>query len=345
MVLFGIGTDYILFLLFRYRERLRRGDDSKDAVRLAVHKVGEAIASAAGAVIVAFSALALSTFGGFGTMGPSMAIAVACMLIAALTLIPAVISLIGPRVFWPSRSWKAEPKVRLAGMAGRLVARKPVLIATVASLFLVVAAGGLLIMKQDYESIGSPQSGTEAATWFDNMKEGFPAGTTTPTQVYVISTNGQPLDAATLTQFAGSLATVEGVGAVQPLAVVDGQPVLYTSSADGMTAQITLLLADDPYSSAAMDAVEDIIRPTIHDTVPVGMSAKVGGTTSAFVDVRTATTRDLKVIFPVAALLILVVLAVLLRSGTRSAVSDDRGAARLRRDARGHHLRVPDHRG
>ncbi|MBN1171570.1 MAG: MMPL family transporter [Micromonosporaceae bacterium] len=314
VVLFGIGTDYILFLLFRYRERLRRGDESREAIQLAVHKVGEAIASAAGAVIVAFLALALSSFKMFETMGPSMAIAVGCMLIASLTLIPAVISLIGPKVFWPSKSWRTEPKVRLAGLAGRQVARRPLLIATVASLLLAIAAGGLTIMKQDYESLGSPQSGTEAATWFDTMQIGFPAGTTTPTQVYVTSTNGQKLDPAALTQFAGALATVKGVGQIQPAGVVDQQPVLYAPTADGLTAQITLLLASDPYSNEAMDAVEDVIRPEAHRLAPAGTEVKVGGTTSAFVDVRTATTRDLKVIFPVAAVLILLVLAFLLRA-------------------------------
>ena len=314
VVLFGIGTDYILFLLFRYRERLRRGDESKGAVRLAVHKVGEAIASAAGAVIVAFAALGLSTFKEFQTMGPSMAIAVACMLIAALTLVPAVMTLIGPRVFWPSRSWQIEPKVRLAGMAGRQVARRPLLIATVATLILGITAGGLLIMKQDFESLGSPQSGTEAATWFDNMQAGFPAGTTTPTQVYVTSTNGQKLDPAALTEYAGALAKIKGVGAVQPAGVVNQQPVLYAPSADGLTAQITLLLTADPYSGTAMDSVENVIRPAVHNAAPAGSKARVGGMTSAFVDVRTATTRDLKVIFPVAAVLILLVLALLLRA-------------------------------
>lgn len=314
VVLFGIGTDYILFLLFRYRERLRKGDESKASIQLAVHKVGEAIASAAGAVIVAFSALALSSFEAFTTMGPTMAIAVGCMLIASLTLIPAVISLIGPRVFWPSRSWKAEPKGRLARSAGQLVARHPAAIALVGALLFSAAASGVAIMKQDYKSLGSPQAGTEAATWFDNMQIGFPAGTTTPTQVYVTSDNGQKLDPAALAKFAGSLATVKGVGQIQPVGVVNGQPLMFALTPDGTTASVTLLLAEDPYGSESMDAVEDEIRPAAHRLAPEGTTAKVGGMTSAFVDVRTATTRDLKVIFPVAGVLILLILALLLRA-------------------------------
>src|SRR5262245_52815984 len=105
VVLFGIGTDYILFLLFRYRERLRAGDESKDAVRTSVRRVGEAIASSGLVVMAAMVALALSDLGSFRSMAPGFLVAVGTMLLASLTLIPALLSLIGPRVLWPSNTW------------------------------------------------------------------------------------------------------------------------------------------------------------------------------------------------------------------------------------------------
>src|SRR4029450_10627718 len=95
IVLYGIGTDYMLFLLFRYRERLRAGDDKKTAMVQAVERVGEVIACAAAAVIIAFLVLLLASFGGFGSLGPALAIAVFVMLITAPTLIPAIVSLLG----------------------------------------------------------------------------------------------------------------------------------------------------------------------------------------------------------------------------------------------------------
>ena len=110
VVLFGIGIDYILFLMFRYRERLRSGEDAKQAMASAVTRVGEVIASAAGVVIAAFLALLASTLSVLRSIGPALAIAVAVTLTAGLTLIPAVVSLLGPRVFWPSRSWRREPQ-------------------------------------------------------------------------------------------------------------------------------------------------------------------------------------------------------------------------------------------
>src|SRR4029079_18303371 len=124
IVLFGIGTDYILFLLFRYRERLRAGDDKKTAMVVAVERVGEVIASAAGAVIVAFLVLLLASLAFFGSLGPALAIAVGVMLVTSLTLIPAIVSLLGRYVFWPSKAWQRQPKATMARRIGVLVGKR-----------------------------------------------------------------------------------------------------------------------------------------------------------------------------------------------------------------------------
>jgi RND superfamily putative drug exporter len=99
VVMYGVGTDYILFLLFRYRERLRLGDEPHEAMVSAMHRAGEAIASAGGAVIVAFMALILSSLSIFRSIGPSLAIAVAVTLLAALTLVPALATIFGQALF------------------------------------------------------------------------------------------------------------------------------------------------------------------------------------------------------------------------------------------------------
>ena len=111
-MLYGVGTDYILFLFFRYRERLRAGDEPKPALVASVHRVGEVIASAAGAIVIAFLALLLAVFGAFRSLGPALAIAVVVMALAAITLVPAVVSLLGTKVFWPSKSWQRSRRAR-----------------------------------------------------------------------------------------------------------------------------------------------------------------------------------------------------------------------------------------
>src|SRR5215831_7194284 len=142
VVLFGIGTDYILFLMFRYRERLRAGEDRKQAMVSAVTRVGEVISSAAGVVIFAFLALVLSTVSVLRSLGPALAIAVAVTLVAGLTLVPAVVSLLGPKVFWPSKSWQREPRTARFGAIGNALGRRPALFAAVSGLVLVALAIG-----------------------------------------------------------------------------------------------------------------------------------------------------------------------------------------------------------
>ena len=144
VVLFGIGTDYILFLMFRYRERLRAGDTPRQAVATAVERVGEVIASAASVVIVAFLALLLSSLSIFRSLGPTLAIAVAVTLIAALTLIPAVATLLGTRVFWPSKAWQHEPRDARFAAIGNALGTRPALFAGVTGLVLVALAIGAL---------------------------------------------------------------------------------------------------------------------------------------------------------------------------------------------------------
>jgi RND superfamily putative drug exporter len=214
VVLFGIGTDYILFLLFRFRGRLRAGDDPKVAVATAVERVGQAIASAAGVVIIAFSAMLLASLGFFTTLGPSLAVAVALMLLAALTLIPALLALTGPRVFWPSRSWQRAPRAPVFARLGGLVGRRPVLVALVSGAVVVALAAGTLGFKQNYDFVSQLPSDTESRKAFADLQSGFPAGALNPTQVYV--RGDQPLDSAALVQLGASLQQVPGVGQVQP---------------------------------------------------------------------------------------------------------------------------------
>ena len=311
VVLYGIGTDYILFLLFRYRERLREGDDKKQAMVFAVSRVGEVIASAAGVVIVAFLALLLATLGFFTSLGPALAIAVALMLVAALTLIPAIVSLIGTKVFWPSKSWQRKPEGATFQRLGRFVGRRPGVTAAISGGVLVALAAGTLGLSVNFDQTGQLPDDTESARAFEELQAGFPAGAINPTSVYLESTNGDPIDQSAAEEFASRLGEIEGVGRVVP-AGEDGSTVVLGD--DGMVAQIDLLLDSAPYSNAALDAAGGEIRDVAHANAPEGTEALVGGLSSAYSDIRDANNRDMVVIFSVAALLIALILGLVLRS-------------------------------
>jgi putative drug exporter of the RND superfamily len=305
VVLFGIGTDYILFLMFRYRERLRSGEDSKQAMASAVARVGEVISSAAGVVIVAFLALLLSTLSVLRSLGPTLAIAVAVTLIAGLTLVPAVVSLIGPRVFWPSKAWQREPKAARFAAIGRALGRRPAVFAVASGLFLVILAIGAFSYKPtfDLSSAGIP-SNAESETALKTLERGLPPGATDPTVVLLHSTSGQPLAASDITAYEAKLKTLPGVGSVAPPTV----------SSDKATAAYTVTMSYNPQSTAAVSVMKTKLRPGAHAAAPPGTYALVGGTTAVFADIQRAVNHDYAVVFPVAALIILVILALLLRS-------------------------------
>jgi RND superfamily putative drug exporter len=306
VVLFGIGTDYILFFLFRYRERLRLGEDHKTAVAQAVARAGEAILSAGGAVIVSFMALILSSLGIFKSIGPALAIAVAVMVLAALTLVPAIVSLVGSKwIFWPSKSWQKEPEYARFGAIGQSLGRRPAVYAASSGLVLAVLALFALQFNPtfDLNDSGAPKT-VESAVALKTLEKGFPPGATDPTVVLLHSTDGKPLDDAETTRFATDLGKADGVGQVAPAQV----------SPDRLTASYSVVLASDPTSDEALLAVKGPVRDAAHAAAPDGTEALVGGTTSVFVDFQKAMNRDYKVVFPVAAIVIAIILALLLRS-------------------------------
>ena len=101
VVLFGTGTDYVLFVSARFREELTRHDDKHEAMRRTMRGVGGAVASAGATILIASAALMFATLRSYQTLGPVIAIAVGLMVLAALTLIPAVLTIGGRRAFWP----------------------------------------------------------------------------------------------------------------------------------------------------------------------------------------------------------------------------------------------------
>lgn len=305
IVLFGIGADYYLFLMFRYRERLRAGEDKKTAMISAVERVGEVISSAAAAVAVAFLVLLLAAFGVFSAWGPSLAIAVVFMAITSLTLMPAIVSLLGTAVFWPSKSWKTQPKGGMARALGSVIGGRPLVAAVGSGLVLLGLAAGALRFEADYDfQAGFPQD-TESAQAIKDMQTGFPPGLTTPVQVFIKSTDGKDLTQAQLDGFSAKAKTAPGVGAVQEAVIGQKTKTI---------ARIDLLLKQNPMSNDSISLVKGELRDAVHAASPEGTKVYVGGQTAIFSDINTVNNRDLSLILPVAALLIALILALQLRS-------------------------------
>ena len=124
VLLFGVGTDYCLLLVSRYREELHRHEDKHEAMALALRQSGPAILASGMTVALAMLVLAIADSRNTNTLGPIAAIGVACAMVAGLTLLPALLTIFGRAGFWPRKGNVAyDPSGAFAARAGRLAAR------------------------------------------------------------------------------------------------------------------------------------------------------------------------------------------------------------------------------
>ncbi len=298
VVLFGVGTDYVIFMLFRYRENLHSGEDYRDALGHATEVIDKVIASSALTVMAAFAALLLASLGSLQTLAPGLIVAVAVMLVAALTLVPALLVLLGKHFFWPAGPGTpaAEPK---SARIGHFVAEHPVWLAGGILVVLVGLSMGIINYTSTYNTLGELPSSTESLVAYNTLQSAFPPGALAPTQV-MVNGNG-PIDPNSLTNLTERLTKANGVSYVAPAQF----------SADKTAALITVVLSDNPFDQTALDDVEGPIRQAAHGSVP-GESVLVGGQTSTLVDVRSSLHHDTNLIIPVAAGIIAVILGLLL---------------------------------
>ncbi|HVA04981.1 MAG TPA: MMPL family transporter [Acidimicrobiales bacterium] len=150
VIVLGAGTDYGLFLIFRMREELRAGRDPKDAVIVSVTRVGESITFSGVTVIAALVSLLLASFGLYRGLGPGLAIGIGVVLIANLTLLPALLALMGRAVFWPLVPTPGQTRRGVWGAVASRVVGRPVITLVVG----VTAFGGLALAVLDYSPVG-----------------------------------------------------------------------------------------------------------------------------------------------------------------------------------------------
>jgi RND superfamily putative drug exporter len=184
ILLLGAGTDYGLFLIFRVREEIRAGLTPHDAIVRSVERVGESITFSAGTVIAALLSLLAATFGIYSSLGAPLAIAIAIMLLAGLTLLPALLAVLGRAVFWPTNLEQRERATPMWGrVAGRVVARPAVTL-----VIGLVVFGGLAAMVSAYTAAGfgnalTAPAGSDAAKGDAALAAHFPRAASNPTNL------------------------------------------------------------------------------------------------------------------------------------------------------------------
>ena len=177
VLILGAGTDYGVFLVFRVREELRRGLSGPEAVIRAVTRVGESITFSAFTVIAALSSVALAEFGLYQSMGPALAIGVALMLAAGLTLLPSLLAIFGRAVFWPSDvSHRQVEHVGIWDRIGLIATRRPAITLILGViLFGGMAATLLTTGTSGFGDVSTSASGTDSANGATALNAHFPS--------------------------------------------------------------------------------------------------------------------------------------------------------------------------
>ncbi len=342
VLVLGAGTDYGLFLVFRMREELRKGAEPKDAVRTAVRTVGESITFSALTVMAALMSLVVAQFGLYQSLGPALAIGIGLMLLAGLTLLPALLAIFGRAVFWPSRTHpEAAPRATLYGRIAGGVVRRPRIVAAVGLFFFAgLALGQVGAPAAGFADQSSP-SGTNSAAGSAVLTAHYGGGGTNTNEV--LFTFDQPVfshaadlvavesDLRATGRFATVTGPVEVVQAAGGLPALEAalnsatggtqQPALLRAlsrfvSRDGRTVQVQALFLDnnssDPAAIAAVPAVRAAVASAaqqVHAT-----DSGVFGILPFAYDVNAVSASDLTHILPLVAVLIALLLAIVLRS-------------------------------
>jgi RND superfamily putative drug exporter len=309
VLMFGVGTDYCLLLVSRYREELRRIEDKHEAMARAERRAGPAILASGLTVALAMLVLALADNKGTSALGPVFAIGVACALLAGLTLLPALLTIFGRRGFWPRKAVVAydpeHARTEHKGpwrRFGDWVLKRPGLALLVTGVLFCAGALGLLAYKVDYSSTSFFKHSVESVEGFDVLRTAFPAGTLSPTTILVESDSG-PVTPSQISAAQTRLRAVDGVAGVS-------DPIQF--SRDKRIASLALVLKGDPNSKSGLDIV-----PSMRDAVasmPDGTTVLVGGSSAINYDIDNANNHDLELIAPLALLVMAIILAILLQS-------------------------------
>jgi putative drug exporter of the RND superfamily len=184
VLVIGAGTDYALFLMFRVREEMRAGLPCRDAIVLGVSRTGETITFSAGVLIAALGSLALATFSLYSGLAAPLSIGIGLMLVAGLTLLPALLAVLGPAAFWPSSVRPGAQHHGWWGPACVRIVRRPVVVLGVG----LVVFGALAALSGGYLAAGfggpvTAPAGSDSAHGDTLLAEHFPQTAVNPTLI------------------------------------------------------------------------------------------------------------------------------------------------------------------
>jgi putative drug exporter of the RND superfamily len=311
----GVGVDYALFIVTRHRQGLIAGNDVESSIVNAVNTSGRAVLFAG--IIVCIALLGMFALGVSFLYGLAIAaaIGVAFTMIAALTLLPALLGFIGPRVL--SRRQKRElftngPRVVGSGTKGfwprwaAFIQGRPILPAVVALLIVLLVALPFFSLRLGSSDQGNDPTGTTTRTAYDLLANGFGPGFNGP--LLLVAQNSGPADQQALGQLKTAVSKQPGVASVTET------PPLPTKNGKTVTL-ITAYPTTSPEAEQTTALIDHLRQTTIPAVVAgTGVSVYVGGNTAIFVDFARVLGSKLPLFIGLVVVLSFLLLAMVFRS-------------------------------
>ena len=307
MIGIGVGIDYALFIVTRYRQHLHAGDDPEAANLAALVTAGRAVLFAGTVVVISLLGMLLMGFAFVEGLAVGSAATVLVTMLASVTLLPAVIGFAGHnidrwRLPWFHRG-EDDPRASIWFRWSRLLQRRPLIPALIGLLVLLVLAVPVLDMRLGFADAGSGDTSRGSRRAYDLLSEGFGPGFNGPLLLAADLSNpaaGEQLEA--LTQAIGE---TEGVVAVSP-------PVVNES---GDAAVITVFPATSPQDEATSDLVHNLRDEVIPEAMEgADTPILVGGLTASVIDFSEVNSERLPILIAVVIAVSFLLLVVVFRS-------------------------------
>src|SRR5437016_1226567 len=338
-IMLGVGTDYAIFLMARYREERVEGRDKAQAIQTSITWSGESIATSATTVIIAFGAMTLTSFTLLRSIGVGLGFGVLIALLVSLTLIPSLILIAGDRIFWPTSGKRFEGYAARARKrrterpgyfrrAASFSVKRPVLVLGLALIISIPAIYVSLTGSTSYDfAAGLPAA--ESVKGITALEQSFGAGQIGPTQVLVqfptpILANGNLTAGAraSLEKLSQAIANLTNVNEVTGPTRPDGIAITGTNLADigrdNRTAMLTVLFADEPFTQNSLNTVTQIrnLLTSLQDSDAslAQDTILVGGASASTLDFANETVNQFNTIRILTVAAIFVVLLVVLGS-------------------------------
>lgn len=330
VLLFAVVTDYSLFIFSRYKEELHTYKNKYDAMGNAIYHVAEPIFFSGGTVTLAMLSLFATLFKPYHYFAPVFTIAVVFILIAGITLIPALFALLGPKAFWPAVPHVGKnnkEKKSFWTWVSHKVVQKPGAISIILALFLLVGVSNLFSISFSFNLLKSFPDDMSSRVGFEWLEEHYPPGELAP--VTAVLEGGEQLELnetffKNLQGLEQEIADEAGISMVKSMItteMIEGStPLPHGMVADTEKAvKFQFIFNENPYEKEAIDTLSGLIEKEEqllihHGFDPENISLHFAGQSANQLDVRALNMRDMIVLFT----LVTVLLTIVIRFQTHS---------------------------